>query len=130
MTLIHTYECIYCGDLATENEHVVPKSRGGRLTMPACAPCNRSKGNRDADEWFAAQLIHDMRGKLSDDQTRRLVAMIERLPDLFMIGVLDIGCTSAELAIIREKLLNEAIAIDGLLAGIKAAHDEMRAVSA
>jgi len=51
------HRCAYCGqpDVPLQIEHIIPKSRGGsnrvsNLTI-ACAPCNRQKGNRTADEF-------------------------------------------------------------------------------
>ena len=32
--------CFECGKLASENHHVVPKSRGGTKTIPLCAECH------------------------------------------------------------------------------------------
>lgn len=47
--------CTYCDSLATEWDHVVPLSRGGRHSVgnlvPSCLPCNRSKGSRTVAEW-------------------------------------------------------------------------------
>jgi len=48
--------CVYCGDRATQVDHVLPWSRGGRTTVdngvPACASCNASKGPRTPEEWL------------------------------------------------------------------------------
>lgn len=53
-------ECVYCGDSATTWDHVVPLCRGGAYgaenRVPACKPCNSSKGTRTPDEWLAAGL--------------------------------------------------------------------------
>ncbi len=32
--------CVYCGEHATDREHVVPKSLGGSWTVPSCRECN------------------------------------------------------------------------------------------
>lgn len=48
------YQCQYCGDLFHYHEltidHVIPKSKGGRLTwensVSACGPCNVKKGDK------------------------------------------------------------------------------------
>lgn len=58
------WACHYCGvplgyghELVTEPqiEHVLPKSRGGKLTKAnlvlACTACNRDKGTRTPEEW-------------------------------------------------------------------------------
>lgn len=50
-------QCAYCGQRATPlvMEHVVPLSRGGRHAigniLPACRPCNSSKGAAFLVEW-------------------------------------------------------------------------------
>lgn len=49
-----TTTCVYCGDTATVNDHVVPKCQGGVLTQPSCQPCNASKGGRTPTEWVIA----------------------------------------------------------------------------
>lgn len=33
-------KCFECGDDATTNHHVVPRSRGGRNTVPLCDKCH------------------------------------------------------------------------------------------
>jgi 5-methylcytosine-specific restriction endonuclease McrA len=47
--------CAYCGDAATQRDHVIPLVRGGSHTLdnlvPACGPCNRSKGDKLLNEW-------------------------------------------------------------------------------
>jgi 5-methylcytosine-specific restriction endonuclease McrA len=37
--------CVYCGGDADTKDHVLPKSRGGKETLPACLRCNSAKGN-------------------------------------------------------------------------------------
>ena len=50
--------CAYCSATADTFDHIVPLSKGGRTTpgnvVPACKPCNSSKGDRDLDEWLRA----------------------------------------------------------------------------
>lgn len=36
--------CAYCGESATDREHVVPRSLGGTYTVPACGECNLLAG--------------------------------------------------------------------------------------
>jgi len=47
--------CHYCGKMATELDHVIPVSRGGRHepenVVPACRSCNSSKGSKTVEEW-------------------------------------------------------------------------------
>ncbi|OKI71401.1 HNH endonuclease [Streptomyces sp. MJM1172] len=49
--------CAYCGKRAEHLDHVVPLSRGGEDVesnmVPACAPCNLSKGAKTLEEWAA-----------------------------------------------------------------------------
>lgn len=51
------WKCAYCGARAEHLDHVVPLSRGGADVesnmVPACAPCNLSKGAKTLDEWSA-----------------------------------------------------------------------------
>ena len=51
-------ECVYCFGPATEHDHVIPRGRPGwddpDNLVPACGPCNNSKGPRTPAEWFAA----------------------------------------------------------------------------
>jgi 5-methylcytosine-specific restriction endonuclease McrA len=36
--------CVYCGEPATDREHVIPRSLGGFWTVPACKDCNALAG--------------------------------------------------------------------------------------
>lgn len=54
--------CAYCNGVATHLDHVHPLSKGGEDVesniVPACAPCNLSKGAKTLAEWsltFAPQ---------------------------------------------------------------------------
>ena len=51
----HENICHYCDDPAEHLDHIHPISRGGLHTasnvVPACAPCNLSKGSKTLDEW-------------------------------------------------------------------------------
>ena len=44
-----------CTGRATTADHLVPRSRGGPDVLanlrPACAPCNRQRGDMTLDEW-------------------------------------------------------------------------------
>lgn len=52
------YTCAYCGDIATEVDHVYPKSKGGEDTLDnlvaACRRCNILKKDK-TDTVFLAQ---------------------------------------------------------------------------
>lgn len=55
--LLEAYDgrCAYCGDEATQKDHVHPIARDGSDDIgniaPACGPCNMSKGVLTLDEW-------------------------------------------------------------------------------
>ena len=56
-------ECVYCGALATQWDHVEPRRHGknhGRACvcyrLPACSTCNASKGRHTPEEWLAVGL--------------------------------------------------------------------------
>ena len=63
MTL-DTFQCAYCGDGATEWDHLRPLVVGKRPTgyiseihnlIPACGKCNQSKGNKDWELWMRSE---------------------------------------------------------------------------
>jgi 5-methylcytosine-specific restriction endonuclease McrA len=55
------WTCRYCGDEATEVDHVAPRARGGATSpanlVAACRPCNKSKGTRTPAEWQRAKAL-------------------------------------------------------------------------
>jgi 5-methylcytosine-specific restriction endonuclease McrA len=55
LSSIPEQECAYCGAPARDGDHVVPLARGGLHCrdnlVPACSPCNKSKGSRLLSEW-------------------------------------------------------------------------------
>jgi len=57
--------CIYCGEPSESIDHVHPRSRGGLSVtencVPACLPCNGSKGDSDAFVWYRSQSYYDPR---------------------------------------------------------------------
>lgn len=67
--------CAYCGvKLVWEKnsagkpqhasrDHVIPKSNGGRTTIPSCVSCNKAKANRSAAEFVASKYFAQNRGK-------------------------------------------------------------------
>lgn len=64
--------CVYCGkkEVPLQVEHIVPKSRGGsdrvsNLTL-ACAPCNRKKGNKTAQEFGFPKVQEQAKKPLRD----------------------------------------------------------------
>ena len=55
------WQCVYCGDLATDWDHLRPLVSARRPTghlnllgnlVPACGPCNQSKGSQDWRIWM------------------------------------------------------------------------------
>jgi 5-methylcytosine-specific restriction endonuclease McrA len=51
------YTCYYCGDVANEVDHVVPKVKGGEDSLDncvaACRKCNILKKDKDQDVFLA-----------------------------------------------------------------------------
>lgn len=55
--------CAYCGDTGKlQKEHIIPVSRGGGFTrnniVPACIPCNQSKGSLPLHEWYKYSVVY------------------------------------------------------------------------
>lgn len=54
----HDWRCVYCGQIATSVDHVVPISRGGSDSpenlVPCCRSCNSRKNRRTPQEWRSA----------------------------------------------------------------------------
>ena len=45
--------CTYCGSSRNiQNDHVKAQSKGGVKTVPSCAKCNQSKGNKGLMDWI------------------------------------------------------------------------------
>lgn len=81
-----TFQCAYCGDKASEWDHLRPLVKNKRPTgyiseihnlVPACGKCNQSKGNKDWKAWMlsSAKLSPTTRG------IRDIAARIQRLDD-------------------------------------------------
>lgn len=82
----NTYCCAFCGDTATEWDHLRPLVKDKKPTgyiseihnlVPACGKCNQSKGNKEWETWMlsSAKLSPKMRG-IADLKQR-----IEKLRD-------------------------------------------------
>jgi 5-methylcytosine-specific restriction endonuclease McrA len=56
--------CVYCGNRAQHVDHIVPLARGGHEApynlVPACQPCNSSKGARLLAEWDQVRVAYAM----------------------------------------------------------------------
>jgi 5-methylcytosine-specific restriction endonuclease McrA len=54
--------CVYCGDLATTIDHVIPLVLGGTEArnnlVPACFPCNRDKSAHLITDWRPDRVAH------------------------------------------------------------------------
>ena len=54
------FQCYYCKEYLTDlnrtKDHVIPKSKGGKLSKDnkvfACRKCNRNKGDLSIEEWI------------------------------------------------------------------------------
>lgn len=68
--------CAYCGvkldwekngdgKQRASRDHVIPKSNGGRVTIPSCVSCNKAKANRSAAEFLSSKYFAQNRGKRS-----------------------------------------------------------------
>lgn len=57
--------CVYCAAPAVTVDHVVPLARSGREhpdnLVPACGPCNFSKGGKLLTEWDTDRMAHAVR---------------------------------------------------------------------
>lgn len=82
-------ECVYCGELASTQDHVLPRSRGGTVTVPCCGPCNSSKRNRTPEEWIALLL---------EKPRERTYQVVRRLSFLISAGVVNRYEMSSEIA--------------------------------
>lgn len=58
----HDLCCVYCGERTSlTQDHIIPISRGGRHAegniVPACQPCNSSKGSKLLIEWRSLRAV-------------------------------------------------------------------------
>ena len=64
--------CTYCPAPATQVDHVVPLALGGTNyignLMPACAPCNRAKGDNLLIEWRTGKKARRMRWQVPTER--------------------------------------------------------------
>jgi len=76
---VEAVECIYCGDKCNAWDHLRPIVSGRRPTgfiseianlVPACQPCNSSKGNSNWRDWMA--------GEAPQSPKRRKVPLFEQ----------------------------------------------------
>lgn len=86
---INERECVYCGALATDKDHLRGLVKAGRPSghfhttnnlVPSCGPCNQSKGAADWRRWMLSQAKGSpIRKGISDveERVRRLEAFEE-----------------------------------------------------
>lgn len=80
-------ECVYCGSPATDTDHFFALVKGGRPSgyyhstsnlVPACGPCNQSKGGTDWRTWLTGNAKRSPRRRGVTDIDER-VSRLERL---------------------------------------------------
>ena len=73
--------CAYCGDKATEWDHLKPLVKAGRPTgypssirnlVPACGKCNQSKGSTNWREWMLGKARHSPSARAISDISGRI----------------------------------------------------------
>lgn len=77
------HTCVYCGSKAATVDHVLPESRGGKLTWEnsaaACVDCNSFKADRTPEEAKMRLRWHPYRPDLFGMEQRRVWASLEKL---------------------------------------------------
>lgn len=77
------HTCGYCGAKATTIDHIMPESRGGKLTwensISACSSCNNEKADRTPEEWGVRLLWEPWRPDLQGMEQRKVWASLEKL---------------------------------------------------
>lgn len=85
-----TFQCAYCGNAASEWDHLRPLVKGKRPTgyiseihnlVPSCGKCNQSKGNKEWRQWIRSSAPHaPARRGIADLEARiRRLEAYERL---------------------------------------------------
>lgn len=78
----HGVKIVNCGDLYPSRDHVVPISRGGRVTITVCVGCNGKKGDMMPDEFLETlQGCQRTSARLAMIPALRREAEIERLKE-------------------------------------------------
>lgn len=77
-------ECAYCGDRASEFDHLRPLVKNKRPTgyineidnaIPSCGKCNQSKGGQDWKDWMLGNAKHSPKTRGISDLDKRVVAI-------------------------------------------------------
>jgi hypothetical protein len=78
--------CAYCGDKASEWDHLRPLVLGRRPTgyiseignlVPSCGKCNQSKGNKYWQDWIVSNAPHAPARRKVPDLTARIARLAE-----------------------------------------------------
>jgi hypothetical protein len=76
-----SFQCSYCGEVATEWDHLRPLVMNRMPTgyvseinnlVPACGKCNQSKGNKDWKDWIMSDATLSPHTKGVSDITKRI----------------------------------------------------------
>jgi 5-methylcytosine-specific restriction endonuclease McrA len=78
------HTCVYCGEDATQTDHVIPISKGGHPTdllnlVACCKKCNVSKGNRSEAVFLARTATPPV---FREDTSPRTTATVQAGPAL------------------------------------------------
>jgi 5-methylcytosine-specific restriction endonuclease McrA len=74
-------KCSYCGDRATEWDHLRPLVKDGKPTgypssirnlVPSCGKCNQSKGSTDWKDWMQGVARHSPSARKVEDIDKRI----------------------------------------------------------
>ncbi|MBU2192542.1 MAG: HNH endonuclease [Alphaproteobacteria bacterium] len=74
-------ECVYCGSTATDTDHFFALVKGGKPSgyyhstsnlVPACGPCNQSKGGSDWRSWLVGNAKRSPRRRGVKDLDERI----------------------------------------------------------
>ena len=77
-------QCVYCGDPTTDWDHFRPLVRGARPTgyghgadnlVPACGPCNQSKGGAEWRTWMLGRAPNSPMSRQIADLAHRLTVL-------------------------------------------------------
>lgn len=75
------FECIYCGAVASEWDHLRPLVKNKKPTgyiseihnlVPSCGKCNQSKGNKEWEDWMRSSAKLSPKSKQVSDLEERI----------------------------------------------------------
>lgn len=83
---VHGDECVYCGDKATDVEHMLPRCKDGTSDfinlVPSCNRCNSQKGTKTQDEyvrWILMRGINDIINKQFSIARQEIIKQIDKI---------------------------------------------------